>query len=296
MTLIMSKMDRNYHNILKVNIVSTSIDKVLRFTQFSLSKKHKFYIVTPNPEQIVLAQKDKDFRKILNSADIAICDAIGTVQTSKFLGLKKVDNVYAKPILYLLQGLWVGLSTFFNKKWLESDLKVIKGRKLFMSLIQLANKKNWRVYFVGGEIAGTTQEAAFKLSSNYKSVKIKYSDGPLLDDNSKPGSLYDKKIENEVIEDINKFKPHLLFVGFGAPRQEKWVYRWLPKLNIGGAMVVGGTFDYVAGNVKLPPDWMSEYHLEWLWRLIVQPRRIMRIVNASVIFPLLVYKSKIKDS
>jgi len=147
----------------------------------------------------------------------------------------------------------------------------------------------------GGEIVGTAKKTATKLSASYKGVRFQFSDGHMLDEDAKPKTSQDGKIENEVIKEINKFKPHLLFVGFGAPEQEKWVYRWLQKLNIGGAMVVGGTFDYIAGNVKKPPKWMSEYHLEWMWRMITQPKRFRRIITASMIFPLKVYWSKLKN-
>jgi N-acetylglucosaminyldiphosphoundecaprenol N-acetyl-beta-D-mannosaminyltransferase len=75
-------------------------------------------------------------------------------------------------------------------------------------------------------------------------------------------------------------------VGFGAPKQEKWIYKWLPKLRVGGAMAVGGTFAYLSGQSKLPPKWMEERGLEWLWRLLNEPRRALRILKAVILFPL----------
>jgi N-acetylglucosaminyldiphosphoundecaprenol N-acetyl-beta-D-mannosaminyltransferase len=288
----MSKMAHKHVTILEINIASTTEHKVLRFVRDSLGKKKKFIIVTPNPEQVILAQKDNEFKRVLNAVDYAICDAVGLAQAAKYLSLKSPKNKYLRLPAVFLEGLIVGMSTFINRNWLESELTVIKGRDLFIKLIQLANKKRWRVFLLGGEITGTAEKTAKKLSASYKSAIFRFADGHMMDDNAKPRSSLDKKIEGKVIDKINKFKPHLLFVGFGAPKQEKWVYRWLQKLNIGGAVVVGGTFDYIAGNVKTPPKWMSTVGLEWLWRMVTQPKRIKRIITASVIFPIKIYLHK----
>ena len=287
---------QRYVTILEIKITSTSVDKVLRFARDSLRKKKKFFIVTPNPEQVILAQKDNEFKRVLNTADYAICDAVGLAQASKYLSLRSPKNAYLKLPVVFVQGLVVGISTFTNRNWLESELKVIKGRDLFIKLIQLANRKKWRVFLLGGgEIVGTAKKTATKLSASYKGVRFQFSDGHMLDEDAKPKLLQDEKIEREVVKKINKFKPHLLFVGFGAPEQEKWVYRWLQKLNIGGAMVVGGTFDYIAGNKKVSPEWMDKFGLEWMWRLLTGDQKFKRIFNASIVFPLKVYWSKLKN-
>ena len=114
-----------------------------------------------------------------------------------------------------------------------------------------------------------------------------------MDKNANPVSEIDKRLEKDAIDKINKFAPHLLFVAFVNPKQEIWIYRNLKRLNIGGAMAVGGSFRYVAGLSKLPPKWMEAAGLEWLWRLITEPRRLGRIFNAFPVFPLKVLCVKI---
>ena len=94
---------------------------------------------------------------------------------------------------------------------------------------------------------------------------------------------------------INKFMPHLLFVAFNNPKQEIWIRRNLPKLKVKGAMAVGGTFRYNAGLSELPPNWMESLGLEWAWRLITEPYRLKRIVNAVVVFPYKVFLYKVKS-
>ncbi|MEK7550393.1 MAG: WecB/TagA/CpsF family glycosyltransferase, partial [Patescibacteria group bacterium] len=73
-----------------------------------------------------------------------------------------------------------------------------------------------------------------------------------------------------------------------------WIYKNLSKLNIGGAMAVGGTFRYLSGFSKLPPKWMEKLGLEWVWRFLTEPKRIFRIFNAFPLFPIRVWIHKLK--
>lgn len=85
-----------------------------------------------------------------------------------------------------------------------------------------------------------------------------------------------------------------MFVAFGAPKQEKWLAKWLPKLNVKGAMVVGGAIDFYAGRAKTPPNVVATFGLEWAYRLIREPWRVRRVFNAISVFPLQVFKYKLK--
>ena len=80
---------------------------------------------------------------------------------------------------------------------------------------------------------------------------------------------------------------------YGAPSQELWIHQYLPNLtSVRIAVGVGGTFDFLAGTIKRAPLWMRQVGLEWLWRLIQQPSRIGRIMNAVIVFPVRVLFSK----
>ncbi len=99
----------------------------------------------------------------------------------------------------------------------------------------------------------------------------------------------DKKLQKI----INLAKPDLLFVAFGAPKQELWISRNLPHLHsVKVAMGVGGAFDFIAGVRKRAPLWMRKTGLEWLYRLFQQPKRIVRIFNATIRFPLVLLFGK----
>jgi N-acetylglucosaminyldiphosphoundecaprenol N-acetyl-beta-D-mannosaminyltransferase len=82
-------------------------------------------------------------------------------------------------------------------------------------------------------------------------------------------------------------------VAFNNPKQEIWIYKNLKSLTVGGAMAVGGTFRYIAGLSKLPSAWMEKAGLEWLYRLITEPYRLRRVLNAFPVFPLRVFLYKV---
>ena len=98
-------------------------------------------------------------------------------------------------------------------------------------------------------------------------------------------------IQKKAIDKINAVPSDFLFVAFGAPKQEKWVAKNKNKLNVKLIMVVGGTFRYLSGKAKLPPKSLG--HLEWLLRLLTEPKRFKRIFAAFPVFPLAVFWKKL---
>jgi len=298
----MYQKDRKTVNILNVKIDSTSKPSVLRYVRARLAefeagkaKITKFLIVTPNPEQVMRAQNDEVFMSILNSADLSIPDGIGLIAAHKFLNLPVTENLILKPFLYLAQGLGVGFSIIFDRDWLTKDLKVIRGRELFMELIKLANKKGWREFLLGDRLH-SARKAVEALKKSYKGVKLIAADGPNLDADANTKEKTDVEVESEAIGAINKANPRILFVGFGAPIQEKWLYRHWSKLNFGGAMVLGGTFDYVSGKKRFPPKWIESSNLEWLWRLLTKDQKVNRILTAFPQFALSVFTAKLRQN
>jgi len=258
-----NEMSQNYVNILGIKVLSTTLPRLLTGVREKIAHNKKFYIVTPNPEIILASTKNILLEEALNSADFSVPDGVGLSYASKFL---------------------------FGK-----SLNIIPGRILFEKLIELANKKGWKVFLLGGYGQEVTK-AAENLRKNFKSVKIEAFAGPKLDNHADPVLDPDRTLQKEALRLINSFSPELLFVAFQNPKQEIWIYRNLKYLDIGGAMVVGGTFRYIAGITPLPPKWMEQMGLEWLYRLITEPRRLGRIINASVVFPLRIFWFKVTRS
>ena len=98
--------------------------------------------------------------------------------------------------------------------------------------------------------------------------------------------FFEKDSEEKVIEEINNLQPNVLFVAMGAPLQEKWINKNKDKLKVDIAAGQGGTFDYEAGKIKRAPQIVQKLCIEWLWRLILQPSRIKRMI----VLPIYLFK------
>ena len=175
----------------------------------------------------------------------------------------------------------VGLN-YASKFLYGKPLNIIPGRKLFLELIKLANKNKWKVFLLGG-LDNESEIASRNLQLTNHNLQIQFAGGSEITPN----------LSKDIVDRINKFSPDLLFAAFGNPKQEIFVHKNFKKLNVGGMMAVGGTFRYISGQSPLPPKWMEELGLEWVYRLITEPYRIKRIWNAFPIFPLRVFWFKI---
>lgn len=263
--------------ILGVKIDNLSLQEVLEKIEQFLNSKFQHYIVTPNPEFLVLAQKDKNFKEILNYADIAIADGIGLIYAAKFL---------KKPIL-----------------------QKITGTDLMWQICELVEHKNCSIYLLGAE-EGIAKKTAEVLKENFSKLKIVGTEsGGQVEVSSREqitpspptplpegegGRLRRPGEGIDIIKNINQAKPKILFVAFGQIKQEKWIFYNLDKLpSVKLAMGVGGAFDYISGNIKRAPKILQTLGLEWLYRLIQEPRRWKRIFKAVIVFPLLVLKQKL---
>jgi N-acetylglucosaminyldiphosphoundecaprenol N-acetyl-beta-D-mannosaminyltransferase len=152
----------------------------------------------------------------------------------------------------------------------------VPGIELMVKLCGIASAHGWRVYFLGAQ-SGVAERAAAAMVLQFPGMMV-------------AGTYAGSPVEAEapaITERIRNAKPHMLFVAYGAPAQDKWLERHLRlcKDGDGGAdvfgeglvgMGVGGAFDMVAGLRKRAPEWMQNANLEWLYRLIQQPWRIKR--------------------
>jgi N-acetylglucosaminyldiphosphoundecaprenol N-acetyl-beta-D-mannosaminyltransferase len=270
-----TRKERDIKTILNVNIDSTSIPQVLSKIKNTIKTKQKCFIVTPNPEIVLQAHRDNKLREALNAADISIPDGIGIIKAENYLHSPKLSRV---------------LPSFYGISKPTSELTLIKGRELFLEIIKLADDEQWKVVLLG-DSKDSAQKAERNLIEKFKFKKIKlYSiKGPNLTLEGKPISTKDEEQEKYAINLINKIQPQVLFVGFGAPRQEKWLYKWQDTLRSRVDMVVGGTFNYISGKTPLPPVWWPN-SLEWVWRLYTKPSHITRVWNAVIIFPYTIVK------
>lgn len=128
--------------------------------------------------------------------------------------------------------------------------------------------EGWRVFYVGGA-PGVAQRAAESLRARYPGVQIAVRDGYF---DMTQGSA----TAAAVTEEVKAFRPHIVFVGMGMPRQEAWIVRNHQALDPCALFSVGAAFDYEAGVQKAAPRWMGRLGVEWLFRLVVDPKRLFR--------------------
>jgi N-acetylglucosaminyldiphosphoundecaprenol N-acetyl-beta-D-mannosaminyltransferase len=154
----------------------------------------------------------------------------------------------------------------------------VTGTDVFTDLCMLADLPS---IFLLGAADGVAKRAAEILTQKNPSLTI-------------AGTFAGTPAESDeagILTRINESGAKVLFVAYGAPKQDMWINRNLSKLpNIHLAMGLGGAFDFVAGVQTRAPQWMQSLGLEWMWRLIKQPSRIKRIFTAVIIFPWMVWR------
>lgn len=135
-------------------------------------------------------------------------------------------------------------------------------------IAEAAAQHGWKLYFLGAA-PRVAEQAAEILRARYPGLQVveTYSGSPAPED------------EDALVARVNASGADLLFVAYGAPEQDKWIARNLPRLNVRMAMGVGGTFDFIAGVVPRAPESMRQIGLEWLYRLYLQPWRIGRMLR-----------------
>ena len=135
-------------------------------------------------------------------------------------------------------------------------------------IARYAAERGWRIFFLGAG-AGIAERAADQLRQRHPRLQVA---------GSHSGSPAEAE-EDAIVSLINRSAADILFVAYGAPEQDKWIARNLPRLDVRMAMGVGGSLDFIAGIVPRAPVWMRDNGLEWLYRLIRQPWRLRRMLR-----------------
>jgi N-acetylglucosaminyldiphosphoundecaprenol N-acetyl-beta-D-mannosaminyltransferase len=234
------------HNMKKINIMGVRIDnvtmdEVMGTIEDKISKSEQYVIYTPNTEFIMMCREDDEFKDYMNSSDINIPDGIGLIYAAK------IKNHPLK--------------------------EKVAGFDLSLKMLELADRKGFKLFAIGGK-PGVAQSAMEKVHEKYPGIKIAgtchgYFKGAHLGQGGHEEEL-------KVLDEINKAEPDILFVGFGAKKQEQWIQFNKDKINAKIIIGNGGTLDGLAGNVKRAPEIFIKLGLEWFYRLLQEPQRISR--------------------
>ena len=139
---------------------------------------------------------------------------------------------------------------------------------LFPLLAQQAVERGWRIFYLGSK-PGVADRAGAALRKRYPGLKLQTHHGHF--DAERTG-----KENHEILSQINAYAPQILFVGMGMPRREIWILDNQTNLSANAIFPAGALMDYIAGEIPTPPRWLASLYLEWLYRLVSEPKRLWR--------------------
>jgi N-acetylglucosaminyldiphosphoundecaprenol N-acetyl-beta-D-mannosaminyltransferase len=196
-------------------------------------------VFTPNVDHLVKLQSDREFFEAYHSADFKTCDSKILFYVSKLLGVPLQEK--------------------------------ISGSDLFPAFYWHHRKNPDIQIFLLGAREGVAAEAQRRINSKVGRHMVVGVHSPSF------GFEQDEEECQRIIDLINRSDANVLAVGVGAPKQEKFIYKYRSRFkNIKIFMAVGATLDFEAGNIKRAPKWVSEMGLEWLYRLLSEPRRLWK--------------------
>ena len=213
------------------------------------------YVVTPNVDHIVKLETDQELCQVYKNADLILTDG--------------------KPLVWI-------------SKWYKTPIKEkVSGSDLFPRLCERAAKEGYSMFFLGAA-EGVAQKAADNLVQRFPGLKIARTYSP------KMGFEKSEKEVQKVIDIVKQAKPHILVVALGCPKQEKFMFRYKNEMQVPISLGLGASVDFEAGNMKRAPKWMCDYGLEWLFRLVQEPKRMFKryIVDDMKIFRLAIKYKK----
>jgi len=245
-------MTKKRISLFHIPIDPLTSQEALEKIKIYLSSPPKYtYIVSVNPENIVIAQHDPLFLAVCQGADLALTDGIGVILGARLLGFSIPERV--------------------------------PGSLLLPKLLDLAGLMSLRVVLIGAQ-ANLADKIARCYSRGYPKATFIGIKGYV---NTKSPTLS----EEQVIEDIVRTtRPHFVFVAFGSPYQELWIYTHKKLLQESICMGVGGGFNYLSGASQKPPKLIHSLGLEWLYRLIQEPWRAKRQFQRLPVFIYMVLK------
>ena len=222
--------------ILGIPFDNVTTNETIALIENMVASRQPHYLATANVDFLVQSLHDVELRRILLDAHLVLCDGTPLVWASRWLGNPLPERV--------------------------------AGSDLVPLLIQVAAKRKYRIFFLGGTPEATTR-AVSNLQNKYPELLIAGHYSPPF------GHLLEMN-HDAITRRIRDAKPDLLFVSFGCPKQEKWISMHYRALGVPVSAGVGATIDFLAGTAARAPSWMRRSGSEWIFRLLQEPRRLFR--------------------
>jgi N-acetylglucosaminyldiphosphoundecaprenol N-acetyl-beta-D-mannosaminyltransferase len=211
-------------------------DVVARMEEWIRRRERCHSVAASGMHGIVEAQRDPSFKRILNTADLNVPDGTPLVWMGRREGHLLRRRVY--------------------------------GPDLLLAFCAESAGRSCRHFFYGGEL-GVAERLAESLKTRFPGLNVVGTYSP-------PFRPLSAKEDAEIVEMIGRAAPDVLWVGLGAPKQERWMHEHKDRLRVPVLVGVGAAFDFLSGRRKQAPRWMREHGFEWLFRLLHEPRRLWR--------------------
>ena len=233
-------------NILGVQVHPLTVDQLHEELAQLIETDSHAEVLHVNVHGMNLSADNPWLRDYLNQAEIVFCDGAGIILGARILGQHIPERI-----------------TYADWMW---------------QLAEFAAARGYSFYFLGAK-PGIAQTAADRMIARFPELKlVGVRDGYFNKDNGHP--------DNEaVLADINAARPNILIVGMGMPMQERWLLDNWNRIDANIALTGGAVFDYISGDLKRAPAWMTNNGLEWLGRLLIEPRRLwQRYIVGNPVF------------
>jgi len=235
-------------SVLGVRIDAVQIADVIDvFEAWIQERRGTQFVAVCNVHMVMEAKNDPRFMEMLNTSGLTVPDG--------------------KPLT------WIGSHLGFDLK------RRVYGPDLFQDFLKVTNSRKYRHFFYGGH-PDVTQRMISKIQQHFPGTRIAGSYSP-------PFRELTTEENSDAVAKINESHADILWVGLGCPKQEVWMYEHQHQVNVPVMVGVGQAFNIVAGNLNQAPRWMREHGLEWLFRLLLEPRRLWKrylVYNSKFIF------------
>jgi len=230
-----------------------SCESAIQAIQQWSEKGEQNYVVVTNPHSVMLCRRDREMCLATKSAGLVLPDGVGVVLAARLLGYKHSGRV--------------------------------TGPALMLNCCDWGRRFGFRHFFYGGK-PGVAEKLAERLSSRFAGLQVAGSLCP-------PFRKLTDEEDAEIVERMNAARATIVWVGLGAPKQEKWMAGHLGRVQAAAMIGVGAAFDFHAGTARWAPRWMRMLGLEWLYRLYCAPRRMWRRNLDSPLFLLGVLRQRV---
>jgi N-acetylglucosaminyldiphosphoundecaprenol N-acetyl-beta-D-mannosaminyltransferase len=223
-------------NVLGVQVSAFDLPAAATELTAAVDSSLRVYASTCPVYTLMMGHDHPDVRRALNGAEWATPDGMPVVWALRWLGAHNVGRAY--------------------------------GPDLMLALTEVSAARGYRQFYLGGQ-PGVAEELAGEMQARFPGLCVAGTCSP-------PFRQLSDAEQRDMVAQINAAQPHIVWVGLGSPKQDLWMAQNRPLLTAPLLVGVGAAFDFLTGHQPQAPQWMQCSGLEWLFRLVAEPRRLWR--------------------